>query len=504
MHCYATVNVAGDVRERCLRAVVSALGHSRVAGARIWGSPSDAAAHRHLTTCMSHLLPSPPITTSTTTTVITAASLSIAISPTDRNHNHLSLSDSHSSHINITMADDASADAEAALFDARGFPITLEGMHQDDRVSFSKVSSRYSLEQDDGTEFEFDDKLRRWYEVLDDSLAEEQAKAYGGGEPEQPDGNKNGAAKTAPAATPNKKRKSHSNDGDDGNTAASKRSKKNGKPDQPPAARVNKAVYVTNLPLDATAQEVEELFSRYGVIAEEIDSGKKRVKLYTDDSGQPKGDALIVYFRPESVNLAIQMLDDTDFRMGVGDAGGRLRVQAADYSYKAQQDAPADKKMTRDKKKIIAKSQKLNNKLADWDDDDPAPAGTRASKYDKVAILKHMFTLQELAEDPAAMLDIKEDIREECGKLGDVTNVTLYDEEEAGVVSVRFANEQSAQACVRMMDGRHFAGAKVEAYIYDGQERFKKSKTKESEADEKARLDQFGAWLEEEGEDDDE
>ncbi|KAF3929192.1 hypothetical protein AA313_de0202788 [Arthrobotrys entomopaga] len=192
------------------------------------------------------------------------------------------------------------------------------------------------------------------------------------------------------------------------------------------------------------------------------------------------------------------MLDDTDFRLGVGDAGGKIKVQAADYSYKAQQEAPQDKKMTRDKKKIIAKSQKLNNKLADWDDDDPSTMQTASSRFDKVVILKHMFTLQELEEDPAAMLDIKEDIREECSKLGEVTNVTLYDQEEAGVVSVRFGNEQSAQACVRMMDGRHFAGAKVEAYIYDGQERFKKTKTKDTDADEKSRLDKFGAWLEEE------
>ncbi|KAK6544437.1 hypothetical protein TWF694_001132 [Orbilia ellipsospora] len=384
------------------------------------------------------------------------------------------------------MADEAHNASENSLFDARGFPITIDGMHDDDRVSFSKLSGRYSLEQEDGTEYEFDDKLKRWYEVLDDSLAEEQAKAYG-------------PVDETESVTPrNKKRKNeHTNDGD-AEASHTKRSKKNGKPDQP-AARVNKAVYVTNLPLDATAQEVEELFSRYGLIAEEIDTGKKRVKLYTNADGGFKGDALIVFFRPESVALAIQMLDDTDFRLGVGDAGGKIKVQAADYSYKAQQDAPQDKKMTRDKKKIIAKSQKLNNKLADWDDDDPSTMQTASSRFDKVVILKHMFTLQELEEDPAAMLDIKEDIREECSKLGEVTNVTLYDQEEAGVVSVRFGNEQSALACVRMMDGRHFAGSKVEAYIYDGQERFKKTKTKDTDADEKSRLDKFGAWLEEEG-----
>ncbi|KAF3309836.1 hypothetical protein TWF173_010541 [Orbilia oligospora] len=383
------------------------------------------------------------------------------------------------------MADE-SAPVESP-FDVRGFPITIDGINQDDRVSFSKLTGKYNLEQEDGTEYEFDEKLKRWYEVLDNSLAEEQSKAYG-------------PVDATDSVTPrNKKRKNeHDNEANQPEINNVKRPKKNGKADQAAAPRVNKAVYVTNLPLDATAQEVEELFSKYGVLAEEIDSGKKRVKLYTDESGNPKGDALIVYFRPESVKLAIQMLDDTDFRLGVGDAGGRIKVQAADYSYKAQQDAPQDKKMTRDKKKIIAKSQKLNNKLADWDDDDPATVST-SSKFDKVAILKHMFTLKELEEDPAAILDIKEDIREECSKLGEVTNVTLYDDEEAGVVSVKFGDEASALACVRMMDGRHFSGAKVEAYIYDGQERFRKKKVRDTDAEESSRLDKFGNWLEEEG-----
>ena len=31
--------------------------------------------------------------------------------------------------------------------------------------------------------------------------------------------------------------------------------------------------------------------------------------------------------------------------------------------------------------------------------------------------------------DPAAILDIKEDIREECEKLGEVTNLQLFDKE---------------------------------------------------------------------------
>ena len=53
-------------------------------------------------------------------------------------------------------------------------------------------------------------------------------------------------------------------------------------------------------------------------------------------------------------------------------------------------------------------------------------------------------------EDPAAILDIKEDIREECAKLGDVTNVVLYDKELDGVASIRYSNESAAAACVRV------------------------------------------------------
>lgn len=48
------------------------------------------------------------------------------------------------------------------------------------------------------------------------------------------------------------------------------------------------------------------------------------------------------------------------------------------------------------------------------------------------------------------MLDLKEDIREECEKLGDVTNIVLYDREMDGVVSVKFTNPESARACIQV------------------------------------------------------
>lgn len=285
---------------------------------------------------------------------------------------------------------------------------------------------------------------------------------------------------------------------------------------------------MTGLPTDATVDEVAELFSRKcGVIAEEIDSGRPRIKMYTNsDDGSFKGDALIVFFKPQSVEMAIMLLDDTDFRWaptpGSAEAG-RMHVQAADSSYKktnynqsetstpgdgtpkpageaasASTSAPAPsappagprgKNANQDKQKIIKRTQKLDAKLADWSsDEDERFAGmtggggnNRNRKWDKVVVLKHMFTLAELDEDPAALLDIKEDIREECSKLGDVTNVVLFDLEAAGIVSVKFKTVEAAEACVRLMGGRAFDGRTVEATLATGREKYRKSKKGDDE-----------------------
>lgn len=52
---------------------------------------------------------------------------------------------------------------------------------------------------------------------------------------------------------------------------------------------------------------------------------------------------------------------------------------------------------------------------------------TAANKNSRVVVLKHMFTLKQLEEDASLLLDLKEDVREECSNLGEVTNIVLYD-----------------------------------------------------------------------------
>ena len=169
------------------------------------------------------------------------------------------------------------------------------------------------------------------------------------------------------------------------------------KPRAAPRERKNTAVYVTNLPFDATAAELAATFSRCGVIAESMESKAPRVKLYADDQGRFKGDALVVYFRAESVDLAVQLLDDTELRLGGGGgegAMGRMRVAPADFSFKTQKEAPA-KQSDRERQRLVQKTQKLKARLADWDDDDPQALPT-TTKLDKTVVLRHMFTMKEL------------------------------------------------------------------------------------------------------------
>lgn len=58
------------------------------------------------------------------------------------------------------------------------FPTNPEEFDADDRISFSKLDNKFVLVQHDGTEFEFDDAIKRWVSTVDEALLEEQQKAY--------------------------------------------------------------------------------------------------------------------------------------------------------------------------------------------------------------------------------------------------------------------------------------------------------------------------------------
>lgn len=280
-----------------------------------------------------------------------------------------------------------------------------------------------------------------------------------------------GVDETAPIERPQKRKKKQQD------YTSDKRAKLGNGDDKPKRERITTSVYVSNLPLDVAAAEVQEYFAKCGVIAEDA-GGQKRVKLYYDENGKFKGDALVTYFKPESVPLALQLLDETEILRADGRPSPLVRVQVVwtrrvetiaygrrssrvrklarhKRNRKSRRRSPPRKYVNcnRENKNwqgtLKLKMCLTGSKLADWDDED-YPSQQARGRWSKVVILRYMFTLQELEEDPAAMIELKQDVREECEKIGEVTNVVLFDAEKDGIMSVRFADEDDALECVKV------------------------------------------------------
>ncbi|KAJ4341815.1 hypothetical protein N0V87_001478 [Didymella glomerata] len=258
-----------------------------------------------------------------------------------------------------------------------------------------------------------------------------------------------------------------------------------------PKVQENRAIYVSNLPRDTNETEIEEEFKKYGIIDQGAD-GNKRIKMYKDDEGNFNGDALIVYFKKDSVDLSIRMMDEYYFRIE-DQSQGVIKVKEADFSYKKNKDGDEIKNQLsrKDKKASERNRAELNRKLAEWSDNEEEVAETFApkkNKWAKVCILRYAFTLAELDEDDAAILEIKEDIREEAETFGEVTNVTLFDKEEDGIIAVRFKEFESAEKFKDAIHGRHFGGRKLEVTLAEDKPRFKKSaRGEEPDSDEEER-----------------
>ncbi|RIA88218.1 hypothetical protein C1645_713419 [Glomus cerebriforme] len=350
----------------------------------------------------------------------------------------------------------------------------------DPKMHFIEEIGKWTYTGDDGVTLQFDEDQQQWTQIDEDLLLRLQQSAY----------SVPGVNESEPAVPLKKRGKRKpvftSNDSDQD----SKKQKQNNQKKKP----VNTSVYVTGLPPDVTVEELAEVFSKYGVLMVDLISEGPKIKLYKDDKDRLKGDALVTYLKEESVALACQLLDETQLRP---DEISIIRVQKAQFKEKEPKpDANQNDNNKLDKKKVQKKLQQLEKKL-DWYETEP---GKKAERYSKIVILKHMFTLEELENDITLILDLKEDIRNECEKLGEVTNVVLYDKEPEGVVSVKFKDQISADACVLKMNGRFFAGRRIEAEIFDGKQKYQKTgaKSGETEEEESARLEKYSKWLEQE------
>ncbi|KAJ3686700.1 hypothetical protein LUZ61_015864 [Rhynchospora tenuis] len=94
----------------------------------------------------------------------------------------------------------------------------------------------------------------------------------------------------------------------------------------------NSRIYISNLPLDVTVDELQELFGTIGLVGRikqkrgYKDQWPYNIKIYTDDNGKNKGDACLAYEDPSAAHSASSFFNDHEMR------GQKINVTMAEKS----------------------------------------------------------------------------------------------------------------------------------------------------------------------------
>lgn len=107
---------------------------------------------------------------------------------------------------------------------------------------------------------------------------------------------------------------------------------------------------------------------------------------------------------------------------------------------------------------IVARRPELTRrrKLTDWDDDDPSVLQETGSRWDKVVILKHMFTLQELEvsvihHGQGTHLTMSRKIPQQCSRSKKTSETNAQSSEKSRMSCSSTKNKTALRACDSQM-----------------------------------------------------
>lgn len=266
-------------------------------------------------------------------------------------------------------------------------------------------------------------------------------------------------------------------------------------------------IYVTGLPSDTDGTEVAKFFSRAGILDLDPETQKPKIKLYrykdgniiTDSVGNSiaavpgtlKGDCSICYARPESVELAVQLLDESNFRVD----RNTISVRRAKFE---QHGEFKGKKIVSESKRKVARLAKLQ--AIGWDEAQENGRITGGLKGLRIIVLKYVFHPSKNDPEDVYLHNIEREIRNECEQFGHVEKITFYAQNIDGIVLVKFTQPLAASTAIDKYNGRvsmGVPGKTIEATFWDGVTDYSTKDESKAEFETQKRLEDFGKWLDE-------
>eukprot|EP00457_Paulinella_chromatophora_P005683 gb/GEZN01005700.1/.p1 GENE.gb/GEZN01005700.1/~~gb/GEZN01005700.1/.p1 ORF type:complete len:501 (-),score=110.82 gb/GEZN01005700.1/:176-1678(-) len=256
-------------------------------------------------------------------------------------------------------------------------------------------------------------------------------------------------------------------------------------------------IYAEGLPTDVTMDELSDFFKKAGIIKEDPFTAEVKIKCYKDAKGNLKGDASVSYLKAASVDLAMQILDGAMIRPGYPVKVTKAQYQMKGESFVSKKKPKLDKEET--KAMQLAKLRMQEQSLS-WDED---KINERSKDGLRIVVLKHMFTLGEVAQS-ASTEQFYEELKMEVGleikqKCGEIEKITVFEGNAEGVVAIKFKLPSSAKACIELMHDRFFAQRQIVCEFFDGTDYRVGVEAAEGQIDDlEKRVEEFGKFLESE------
>ena len=208
------------------------------------------------------------------------------------------------------------------------------------------------------------------------------------------------------------------------------------------------AVYIQGLPTSIGNIQVEDICKKAGKI--------KKIKVYRDAGGVPKGDALVVFEAKRDRDVAadaVAMLDDMDVDQG---GLGCYTISVSEAQFSQPRRAPKPKEEApRSQRELAAAAAKAWGK--ELPPTDVVQAGDYSAPADcPKALVANVFDATKTTERDAS---IETEFGRECQRFGRVLDAEcVLRGPDAGALLISFTAVDAARKCCVAMHGRTFDG----------------------------------------------